>query len=233
MGVDRPAVDTEPQDRGRLHILALILLAGPFYLNDFSSIYLESWRWWLFIDYTAVKLFPLLVALWLMRSSEISAADFGLRPQALPSFMAIFLVVTLAGILIDQNGYALLAGLPGYAQLGGMPPIADPVWDWLDLTFGLLMVGVFEELVFRGYLCTFLQRYTRSSLAILLISAAAFGLIHWGLGLQAVLVTAIIGALFMVAYLRTRSLPAIMLAHFAINFVDLSGVIPKSIFKFL
>ena len=168
-----------------------------------------------------------------MHSSEISAADFGLRPQALPSFVAIFLVATLAGILIDQNGYALLAGLPGYAQLGGMPPIADPVWDWLDLTFGLLMVGVFEELVFRGYLCTFLQRYTRSSLAIVLISAAAFGLIHWGLGLHAVLVTAIIGALFMVAYLRTRSLPAIMLAHFAINFVDFSGVIPKSIFKFL
>ena len=86
MGVDRPSVDTEPQDLGRLHILALILLAG----------------------------------------------------------------------------------LPGYAQLGGMPPIADPVWDWLDLTFGLLMMGVFEELVFRGYLCTFLQRYTRSSLAIAL-----------------------------------------------------------------
>ena len=58
MGVDTPSVYTEPQDRGRLHILALILLAG----------------------------------------------------------------------------------LPGYAQLGGMPPIADPVWDWLDLTFGLLMV---------------------------------------------------------------------------------------------
>ena len=57
MGVDRPSVDTEPQDRGRLHILALILLAGLFDLNDFSSIYLESWRWWLFIDYTAVKFF--------------------------------------------------------------------------------------------------------------------------------------------------------------------------------
>ena len=133
-----------------MHILALILLAGPFYLNDFSSIYLESWRWWLFIDYTAVKLFPLLVALWLMRSSEISAANFGLRPQALPSFMAIFLVVTLAGFLIDQNGYALLAGLPGYAQLGGMPPIADPVWDWLDLTFGLFMVEFSRNWCFAG-----------------------------------------------------------------------------------
>ena len=46
-----------------------MMLAGPFYLNDFSSIYLESWRWWLFIDYTFVKLFPLLFALWLIRSN--------------------------------------------------------------------------------------------------------------------------------------------------------------------
>ena len=113
-----------------------------------------------------------------------------------------------------------------------MPPIDDPFWDWLDLTFGLLMVGVFEELVFRGFMCTFLQRYTRSSLAIVLVSSLAFGLIHWGLGLHSVVVTSIIGALFMIAYLRTQSLPAIMLVYFAINFVDFSGVITKSIFKF-
>ena len=87
-------------------------------------------------------------------------------------------------------------------------------------------------MVFRGYMYAFLQRYTRSALAIVPISSVAFGLIHWGLGLHAVVVTSIIGALFMVAYLRTRSLPAIMLAHFAINFIDFSGVIPTSIFKF-
>ncbi len=230
--MDRTAGEIKPDGKDRFYILVLMLLAGPFYLNDFSSIYLESWRWWLFIDYTAVKLFPLLVALWLVRSNKIRAAELGLRAQALPPFLAVFLVVTLAGTLIDQNGYALLAGLPGYAPLGGMPPIANPFWDWLDLTFGLLMVGVFEELVFRGYMYAFLQRYTRSALAIVPISSVAFGLIHWGLGLHAVVVTSIIGALFMVAYLRTRSLPAIMLAHFAINFIDFSGVIPTSIFKF-
>ena len=113
-----------------------------------------------------------------------------------------------------------------------MPAIANPVWDWIDLTFGLMMVGVFEELIFRSYMYTFLKRYTRSPFAIVLISSAAFGLIHWSLGLHALVITSIIGALFMAAYLRTRSLPAIMLAHFAINFIDFSGVIPKSIFRF-
>ena len=181
---------------------------------------------------TGVKLFPLLLALWLILSKKIRGAERGLTVQAVPSFLAVFLVVALVGTLIDQNGYPLIAGLPGYSQLGGMPAITNPVWDWIDLTFGLLMVGIFEELVFRGYMCTFLNRYTQSPFAIVLISSVAFGLIHWGLGLHAVLITSIIGALFMVAYLRTRSLPAIMLAHFAISFIDFSGVIPKSIFRF-
>ena len=229
--MDRPGEAMEPVGKEQFYILVLILLAGPFYLNDFSSIYLKSWRWWLFIDYTAVKLFPFLVVLWLILSNKIRGAEFGLTTQAVPSFLAVFLGVTLAGTLIDQNGYPLLAGLPGYDQLGAMPAITDPVWGWLDLTFGLVLVGIFEELVFRGYMYTFLKRYTRSPFAIVLISSATFGLIHWSLGLHALVITSIIGALFMAAYLRTRSLPAIMLAHFAINFIDFSGVIPKSIFR--
>jgi len=50
--------------------------------------------------------------------------------------------------------------------------------------------------------------------------------------MHAVITASAIGAVFMIAYLRTSSLPAIMLAHFAINFIDFAGVIPKSMFKF-
>ena len=94
-----------------------------------------------------------------------------------------------------------------------------------------LLVGALEELVFRAYACTVIGRYTANPAAIVAISAAAFGLIHWSLGLNTVLITAAIGAVFMVIYLRTRSAPALMLAHFAVNFIDFAGVIPKAIFK--
>jgi membrane protease YdiL (CAAX protease family) len=93
-------------------------------------------------------------------------------------------------------------------------------------------VGIFEELVFRGFMHTFISRYTENSCAIVLISSVAFGLIHWSLGLHAVLITSTVGAILMIAFVRTRSLPAIMLAHFTINFIDFAGVIPKAIFKF-
>lgn len=214
-----------------MHILALILLVSPFYLNDFASIFIKDWRLWLFIDYVGVKLFLFAVALWLIRSKKMRPAELGLTTQSVPSFLVVFLVVALVGTVMDQNGYPLIAKLPGYAALGGMPAITSPVWNWVDLTLGLLVVGIFEELVFRGFMHTFISRYTENSIGIVAISSVAFGLIHWSLGLHAVLITSIIGAVFMIAYLRTRSLPAIMLAHFAINFIDYAGVIPKSIFK--
>ena len=219
--------------KNRIYILALVLLASPFYLNDFANMYVENWRWWLFIDYVGVKLFPFLVVLWLIHSKKMRVSEFGLTTQTIPSFLVVFLVVALVGTIIDQNGYKLVAKLSSYSPLGGMPAITNPVWNWIDLTFGLLLVGIFEELIFRGYMHTFISRYTKSSFAIVVISAVAFGLIHWSLGLHAVLITSTIGAVFMIAYLRTRSLPAIMLAHFTVNFIDFAGIIPKSIFTFI
>lgn len=219
-------------DSTRLHIIVLVLLFTPFYLNDFANIFVDDWRLWLFIDYTGVKLFPLLLIAWLIRSGRMAPQDFGLVRQGVWPFLTVYVVVTVVGTVIDQNGYAAIATLPGYAGLGGMPPIADPAWDWLDLTLGLLLVGIVEELVFRGYALTFLRRFTGNRLLIVLISSVAFGLIHWSLGLHAVLITSLIGAVFMVAYLATRALPPIMLAHFTINFIDFAGVIPKTFFKF-
>ncbi|MBW1766859.1 MAG: CPBP family intramembrane metalloprotease, partial [Deltaproteobacteria bacterium] len=64
------------------------------------------------------------------------------------------------------------------------------------------------------------------------ISALAFGFIHWSGGFHMVILTSVIGAVFMALYLRTHSLPAIMLAHFVVNFIDFADVIPKSIFRF-
>ena len=217
----------------RIYILALVLLASPFYLNDFANIYVKNWRWWLFVDYVGTKLFPFLVVLWLIRGKKRRASEFGLTAQTIPSFLVVFLVVALVGTIIDQNGYQLIAQLSGYSPLGRMPKITNPVWNWIDLTFGLLLVGIFEELIFRGYMHTFISRYTNNPFTIVVISAIAFGLIHWSLGLHDVLITSIIGVVFMIAYMRTRSLPAIMLAHFAVNFIDFAGIIPNSIFTLI
>lgn len=211
----------------------MLVLVFPFYANDFANIFVDDWRLWLLIDYTGVKLLPLAIIAWLLTRGRLHPRDLGLTYPGTIQFLGTFLIVTLVGTLIDQNGYAVTSTWPGYQALGGMPPIGSPVWDWIDLTFGLLLVGIVEELVFRGYMLAFLRRYTTNRLVIVVVSSIAFGLIHWSLGLNAVLITTIIGSVFMTAYLATGSLPAIMLAHFAVNFIDFAGIIPKSIFKLL
>ncbi len=186
-----------------MHIVVLVLLASPFYLNDFANIYIKDWLLWLFLDYIGVKLFPLALMLWLMRSGKMRPAEFGLTIQSMRSFLLTFMALTLVGTIIDQNGYHWIAKLPGYPPLGAMPVIGSPAWNWIDLTLGLLLVAAVEELVFRGYMRTFIGRFTENWFAIVVISSAAFGLIHWSLGLHAVLITSIIGAVFMIGYLRT------------------------------
>ncbi|MFH1428882.1 MAG: CPBP family intramembrane glutamic endopeptidase, partial [Candidatus Margulisiibacteriota bacterium] len=198
--------------KNKLYTLILILLITPFYLNDISNIYVKDWRWWVFIDYVSVKLFPLIVVTLLIINKKMKAEELGLKLQPIMPFITVFLMVTFIGTLIDQNAYKLIAQFPGYHSLGNMPIIKSSAWNWADLTVGLLMVGIFEELVFRGFMCAYLNRYTKNRFAIVLISSLAFGLIHWSGGLHVVLVTSVIGAVFMIAYLKTRSLPAIMLA---------------------
>lgn len=231
----RPGTSDRPFDarnRNRLYIWTLILLCVPFYLNDFSNIYVTDWRLWIFIDYTSVKLFPFLFVLWLISTKHMRSTEFGLIPQTAISFLIVFIIGTLSVTFIVENGYLILNWFPGYKRLGEMPEITSPLWHWIDLTIGLLTVGIFEELVFRGYLYTFITRYTRRPWVIIGVSAIAFGFIHWSGGLHMVMLTAAAGAVLMMLYLQTRSLPAIMLAHFAVDFIETADVIPKFIFRF-
>ena len=225
---DRPF---NAKEGNRLYIWTLILLCVPFYLNDFSNIYVPDWRVWILIDYTSVKFLPFVVVLWLIITKRMRPIEFGLILQPAISFTTVFLIGTLVVTFIVQNGYLILNWFPGYPRLGEMPEIKSPFWLWMDLTIGLLMVGIFEELVFRGYLYTFITRFTRRPWMIIGVSAIAFGFIHWSGGLHMVMLTGAAGAVFMLLYLQTRSLPAIMLAHFAVDFIVTANVIPKSIFR--
>ena len=209
-----------------------LLLAAPFYLNDFASIHVEDWRLWLALDYVFAKALPLLLAGWWLATRRVPPAALGLAPQPWPGVLAVFGLALAAGLLVDQNAYTLLDGLPGYAALGGMPAIGSRWWDWLDLTLGLLLVGVVEELVFRAWLAGWLRGLGLPAAAIVAASAVSFGLIHWSGGAHAVLVTGLIGAVFMALYLWRASLPALALAHFGVNFVDFAGVVPERWFQF-
>ncbi|HIJ54890.1 MAG TPA: CPBP family intramembrane metalloprotease [Deltaproteobacteria bacterium] len=225
---DRALSDARPE----YGMLTAILIFAPFYLNDFSNIFISDWRWWLFIDYVFVRLFPFIVICRLLSNNRVSPEAMGIGPQSMLSSIIVYIVGTLAAILILQNKSFILNGIPGYQPVGVIPKIFHADWRWFDLTAGLMATGVVEELVFRAYLYSFLRRFTDRSLYIVLISATAFGLIHWSLGFHHVIAASVIGGVYMLLYIRTRSLPALVFAHYTVNFMEYSDVVDKFLFRY-
>jgi len=220
------------EERLGYNILTAILLFAPFYLNDFSNIFISDWRWWLSIDYIFARLFPFILICRMLSRNRVSPEAMGIGPQSMLSSIIVYIVGTLAAILILQNKFFILNGVPGYQPLGVIPKIFHEDWRWFDLTAGLMVTAVVEELVFRAYLYSFLRRLTDRALHIILISALAFGLIHWSLGFHHVIATSVIGGIYMLLYIRTRSLPALVFAHYTVNFIEYSDVVDKFLFNF-
>ena len=181
------------------------VLTVPFLLNDFANVFLTDYRAWLMIDYGFVKAFPLGVIFYLLRTKRISYSDLGAKSVRPGPFIVWTLATTISGIVLDQFGSRFFATLLPDTKLGEMPPITNPLINQIDLHFGLALVAVVEEVIFRGMYFTVLSRYLRSVVPVFTISALAFGLIHWSLGLGAIVHTAIIGTVFMVCVWRQEA----------------------------
>lgn len=204
-----------------VRLAPLVLLTLPFLLNDFGNIFVHHVTWWIVQDY-AWRALVLGLLWWAVRRGGVPAEPLRWRmPNAL-TFAAWLLFTTAAGVwLIDGPGRRLLELWPE-TRFGMVPLILSPGLRWFDLTFGLVLVAVSEEFVFRGVLLPQLSRRLRSEWAGLLISSALFGLVHWSTGAGAVLQTGIAGLLLGLCTLRTRTLYPAVIAHYVINFVTFS-----------
>jgi membrane protease YdiL (CAAX protease family) len=82
-----------------------------------------------------------------------------------------------------------------------------------------LTAGVWEELLYRGFLVGFLEPRA-GLLAAVVLSSAIFGLGHVYQGRRGILNTGLVGLVFAGLYALTRSLWWLMLAH---ALVDMAG----------
>jgi hypothetical protein len=195
----------------------LAVLAAPFYINDFANIWITDFAAWLAIDYL-LKAFVLAAAGVMAARGILTRRDLGLVKVSPGSFIAWIAAMAAIGLVLDQYAYGLLEWLPSW-KLGGYP--GEP-GTWLyafDLWFGLALVAFTEELVFRGLAWNALRSRFSSTAAVYAAAALLFGLIHWSLGLPAIIVTALIGAAFMLCVHRTGSIWPVVVAHFVVNLV--------------
>ena len=129
------------------------------------------------------------------------------RSQGLASSLLCILPLTLI---------ACLGGAWALGMLAWAPKWPDQAWLWL--LNNLLLVSLTEELLFRGYIQTGLQRLLRHPGLALLASAMLFGLAHMGAGWQWVYLATLAGIGYGLAY-RWGGLAAAVICHFGLNLV--------------
>lgn len=94
--------------------------------------------------------------------------------------------------------------------------------EWLkyfDLTVGLALVALSEEVVYRKLMFEVLSTWTSSAFATVALSSLAFGALHLPQGLESFILSTVFGALVMSLFLWRRSLFPIVLAHYLFDFV--------------
>ncbi|MCX7564422.1 CPBP family intramembrane metalloprotease [Xanthomonadaceae bacterium XH05] len=119
------------------------------------------------------------------------------------------------------TGYAMVAllvvtGLGAVAYLVGWvpeePPFLPTLDDWPVLVLASFIAPIFEEFVYRAWLLERISRVMRDSTA-LLISTCAFAAIHFPASLFEWLNLFLVGLVYGLLWLRTRSMIAVCVAH--------------------
>lgn len=146
------------------------------------------------------------------KSSDTFGISFGEGGNFL---MAAAAVGSLLGLIIVP----LLAKFGKNVMVGDIEALLPRTKNeklWFILV--ALSAGVCEELIFRGYGLRLFESFGFTGIALLIVTAAAFGLAHIYQGFVAVITSAIMGALFTLIYIQTGSLWWAIAAHI---FIDL------------
>ncbi len=136
-----------------------------------------------------------------------------------------FIRLAFVGTVLGSLWFRLVSGiLPDLGEgLYAFPNYPSALWEWGDLTAGLLLVAASEELIFRRWLQQVLMARARTygeAWVWLVVTSVIFGAGHWGLGGNAVLDATVVGLGIGWIYWRTGSLWLVILIHFAIDFID-------------
>lgn len=159
-----------------------------------------------------------LIAVALTKLNREPLAEIGLKlPAKIGPSMGIGLVVAAvifaAVVMLESGGFGKDRLGDMAAELKGHPDIL-----LARIVISVLVVGVVEELMFRGFLMTRLAKLFgdrgASWFLALFVQAALFGIAHAYQHLYGVLLTAAIGLFLGVVYLASgRSLLPVVIAH--------------------
>jgi uncharacterized protein len=192
--------------------LVVLVMALPFYLNDFAYIrYQNHLAVFLIIDYLTHVL-PVALTAWFFRERIFQLASLRMQLPRQSTLVMHATWLSILGVAIEKLNGPLgdFFGMRFYR----FPDISDPTLKVFDLTIGLAFVALSEELVFRGAFMGWLEERGVKPLALVLISSLAFGLIHWGRGPGSILTSFLWGVAPAIVGLRIGSIRPTIVAHY-------------------
>ncbi len=169
-----------------------------------------------------VLLIGLMIFFTRRHGESASTLWLGHRPVAREAIRGITLILPIFLIVVVLiNGLRLLA--PGLHNVEVNPLEQLAAGGPVDaLMFGVVVIlagGVREELV-RAFLLRRFEQHLGGAPVGVLILSVAFGLGHFDQGWDAVITTAVLGALWAVIYLRRRSSIAPVVSHAGFNSLE-------------
>ena len=129
---------------------------------------------------------------------------------------------TLAVVLADRflDGLILKAFGPLLANTRiATYPVTTGWLHVVDIVFGLALVAVSEEVLFRRCARHVLQPYLGNGVAMVVASALLFGAYHWWTGIGNIISVTLIGVILMVFYMRSKALWPVIAAHYVTNVI--------------
>jgi uncharacterized protein len=227
------------------------LLLLPFFLNDFSNIFVRHFETWLVIDYVSVKLIPMLLLGYVLYQKKMSLYILGIRKISFSEFLYWTTFVTICVLAVDQVLRQVLVWfVPPICNFGTIPWDASSKWARFDEWVGLGFVGILEEVIFRGVVFAlfapewlknrfFMEHngnvkhadvfkkpkyWKRELFFFLALGTLLFSGIHWSLGAVNWIITGLAHLVFMLTYLKSKSLWPGIFGHFFVNYVWFSGM---------
>lgn len=101
-----------------------------------------------------------------------------------------------------------------------------PRGTWYEMAVLMGTVGLQEELLFRGMLLPYLRKLSGSWLIAVMISCAVFAVLHFPQGTLAIIQIEFLALAFAIVYIKTRSMIAVVFAHFLFNFLQIVLILP-------
>lgn len=193
------------------------LAFAPYYLNDFAFIRLaaDAPAWTVYAADYLSRIAGLGILLMVPELARVARP-----PDPGPLVWAWIAPPVLALLLLnDAVDYFIarpLDALLPEAVLFRYPRLGPGSLYYLDVTVGLLLVSISEELLARRVAARLLAELGWRPAAIVVVPALAFGLMHWSMGLGQVVTTALIGMALMAIYLYWRSLTLAVIAHYVL-----------------